>query len=365
MTREEAVALLERYSNYDGMGIPNLAGCKEAMKVAVDALKEAYPELAESEDERIRKRLIEYFEGFRIGNAEVKWEGLTVQEVLAYLEKQKEQKSTHFELKAGKWYICHRAFCCRADHLTVKEGERFMCEKDGVVKGFVIKEPEKYFKECSAPAPMEDEQKEPHYTKRNALFDKCVENCDPKTVEEVNKRVDDIMNMPKLSPFEQALTNFIGDWEDDEEHWPSQFVKKHGKHILDIAREELQKEQKPDDDPLDDPKFLKGFDTGREVQRIFDEQKPAEWSEEDKKMIDDIIRSLPKMAEAEDNILPEILPSVARKYAERLKSLRASWKPSEEQMEALDKAIPVCMGVVGRDEVAPLESLYEQLKKLM
>ena len=40
MTREEAVALLERYSNYDGMGIPNLAGCKEAMRVAVDALKD-------------------------------------------------------------------------------------------------------------------------------------------------------------------------------------------------------------------------------------------------------------------------------------------------------------------------------------
>lgn len=52
MTTKEAVALLERYSNYDGMGIPNLAGCKEAMIVAVDALKEAYPELRESEDEK-------------------------------------------------------------------------------------------------------------------------------------------------------------------------------------------------------------------------------------------------------------------------------------------------------------------------
>ena len=52
MTREEAVALLERYSNYDGMGIPNLAGCKEAMKVAVDLLKKAYPELRESNDEQ-------------------------------------------------------------------------------------------------------------------------------------------------------------------------------------------------------------------------------------------------------------------------------------------------------------------------
>lgn len=65
----------------------------------------------------------------------------------------------HFQLKAGHWYICHRAYCCRADNLTVKEGERFKCEEDCVVKGFVIKEPEKYFKEVCAPAPMEDEQK--------------------------------------------------------------------------------------------------------------------------------------------------------------------------------------------------------------
>ena len=68
-------------------------------------------------------------------------------------------ENKHLELKAGKWYICYRAYCCRADHLTVREGERFMCEKDGVVKGFVIKDAEKYFKECNAPAPYEDEQK--------------------------------------------------------------------------------------------------------------------------------------------------------------------------------------------------------------
>ena len=55
-------------------------------------LEKMFPVLCESEDERIRKRLIEYFEGFRMGNAEVKWEGLTVQEVLAWLEKRKEQK---------------------------------------------------------------------------------------------------------------------------------------------------------------------------------------------------------------------------------------------------------------------------------
>ena len=56
----------------------------------MEILEALAPELKESEDERIRKRLIEYFEGFRICNAKVKWEGLTVQDVLAWLEKQKD-----------------------------------------------------------------------------------------------------------------------------------------------------------------------------------------------------------------------------------------------------------------------------------
>lgn len=40
MTREECIALLERYAEYDGMGIPNLAGCREAMKMAADLLSQ-------------------------------------------------------------------------------------------------------------------------------------------------------------------------------------------------------------------------------------------------------------------------------------------------------------------------------------
>lgn len=76
MTREEAINTVRNIYQTD----------KEK-----EALATLIPELAESEDERIRKRLIEYFEGFRMGNAEVKWEGLNVQEVLVWLEKQKER----------------------------------------------------------------------------------------------------------------------------------------------------------------------------------------------------------------------------------------------------------------------------------
>lgn len=40
MTKAECIALLTRYADYDGMGIPKLAGCKEAMKKAVELLSE-------------------------------------------------------------------------------------------------------------------------------------------------------------------------------------------------------------------------------------------------------------------------------------------------------------------------------------
>lgn len=87
MTREEAIRRIKAW-NLDSDDM-------EVLTVVI-------PELAESEDERIRKRLIEYFEGFRMGNAEVKWEGLNVQEVLVWLEKQKEQKPAEWSQEDEK-----------------------------------------------------------------------------------------------------------------------------------------------------------------------------------------------------------------------------------------------------------------------
>ena len=189
-------------------------------------------------------------------------------------EKQKEQKPEHFELKAGKWYICHRAFCCRADHLTVKEGERFMCEKDGVVKGFVIKEPEKYFKECSVPAPMEDEQK----GQKPAEWS-----------EEDN----------------EVLQQVIADIEDliAAETSPG-FLAKYNKH-------------------LDWLKLL--------PERFYLTPK-QEWSEEDEKTINDACCWI---AEYAGYLMNKNYgkASMLMGLTEKLKSLRPSWKPSEEQLK--------------------------------
>ena len=65
-------------------------------------------ELADgSRDERIRERLIEYFEGFKMGNANVKWEGLDVNDVLAWLKKLEPDNKiagSKFIVFAGKTY---------------------------------------------------------------------------------------------------------------------------------------------------------------------------------------------------------------------------------------------------------------------
>lgn len=38
-----------------------------------------------------------------------------------------------------------------------------------------------------------EKQEEPHYTKRSALFDKCVENCPPEVMKEVSDEVDTLL----------------------------------------------------------------------------------------------------------------------------------------------------------------------------
>ena len=128
----------------------NCDGCKMCLESLI-------PELAEPEDERIRKAILSGMNFISGIQGRETFGDIPIHKCIAWLEKQKPIE--HFELKAGQWYICHRPFCCRADHLTVKEGEKFMCEIDGVVKGFIIEDPEKYFKESNPPAPYEDEQK--------------------------------------------------------------------------------------------------------------------------------------------------------------------------------------------------------------
>ena len=184
MTKEEAIRRIKSW-NLDSDDMEVLSVVIPELHESEDDLIEYLTHRAETTgfiDEAINcRRWIAYLEKQKeelptneemLRTLRVEYEKGVADTIAKY--EQKEQKPANFELKAGNWYICHRAYCCRADSLTVKEGERFQCEKDGVVKGFIVKEPEKYFIECSAPAPMEDEQKEQISTRLNGVMQEYV-----------------------------------------------------------------------------------------------------------------------------------------------------------------------------------------------
>ena len=85
--------------------------------------------------------------------------------------------------------------------------------------------------------------------------------------------------------------------------------------------------------------------------------KPAEWSEEDEKRIQRICGFLWKNRKGDTDTIYQI-----EKDADWLKSLRPSWKPSEEQMDSLCDTIA---NTKGYSYSIYLPELYEQLKKLV
>ena len=125
---------------------------------------------------------------------------------------------------------------------------------------------------------------------------------------------------------------------------------------------EKQKEQKPISQ--------EDFDTAKH-EALWEEQKPAEWkdykdkvnipycsseqewSKEDEKMLSDLRNTLGCLMNA-----GAISFKTKKKFSNWLKSLRPSWKPSEEQMKALQNAV----ALTACDK--ELARLYNQLKKL-
>ena len=108
--------------------------------------------------------------------------------------------------------------------------------------------------------------------------------------------------------------------------------------------------------------------------------KPAEWSEEDEKMIKSLVDNFthyaftPDGTDARDIIpwLKSLRPQPKRNCKECAMFLcgectRPHWKPSEEQMDELKKASEEMCGYNAFDvpRYPKLKSLYEQLKKLM
>jgi len=108
-----------------------------------EALETLIPELQESEDERIRKEMIFYFQE-EIPQCSIQEHSDKMREFISWLKRQ-EIECIKLELKAGNSYFCYKSRWERADNETFKKGLIYKCNKDGVLDNFVIKNPEQHF----------------------------------------------------------------------------------------------------------------------------------------------------------------------------------------------------------------------------
>ena len=124
---------------------------------------------------------------------------------------------------------------------------------------------------------------------------------------------------------------------------------------------EKQKEQKPEQNSGKELLYVsnKSYDIGFRDGKREAEQKTAEWSEADEVYLQDALWCVEK---AEKSCKDEEDKGACWSAERWLKSLRPSWKPSDEQMEALRRAST--NEYVSAEQFDILVSLYEQLKKL-
>ena len=128
---------------------------------------------------------------------------------------------------------------------------------------------------------------------------------------------------------------------------------------------EKQKEQKHPNGCFTCDEYKKGYEEGRSngftagYNKAMKEQKPAEWSEEDEQIRNLAIEWAETMS-GQFNFV-DMNPTDFRKIINWLKSLRPSWKPSEEQMDSLRDTI---VHTKGYSYSMYLPELYEQLKAI-
>jgi hypothetical protein len=296
-----------------------------------------------------------------------------MREFISWLKRQ-EVERTKLELKAGSSYFCYKSRWERADSETFKKGLIYMCNKDGVLDNFIIKNPEQHFIEIKDERIAWLEKQGESYTKKdvdNAYIEgmACAKNELEKqseqkvsyttTVETGNGGINALVTRElstnnyeqktaeKIEPFDkyEGLTDFertladicIG-WIGEEFGW-KQYIKDNADVLLKIAVEKFNSVQ---DVPFEQnpatsycQEHCKGY---QETGKCFAdgdckdkrkaEQKSA-WSEEDEKMCQETIDWFEKKC------FPYALESEnpARESIKWLKSLKYRVQPKQKWSE--------------------------------
>lgn len=160
----------------------------------------------------------------------------------------------------------------------------------------------------------------------------------------------------ELSPMDGNADLYFDEWNQQKQNPTKRQCFEEG---MRYARR-LQKEQKPAEWSKEDETIIEGACNALEVYghtklasrlKSIRPQSKQEWSEKDKKNLNYCLRALSGFA-SEDAYN-------AKKF---LKSLRPSWKPSDEQMEALKNVIRITSSGKNNDL---LRTLFIDLEKLI
>ena len=312
-----------------------------------------FPELKESE--RIRKVLIRWIHLEPATSFSDSFDGFSKEQILAWLEKQGEQKPADkvepkLKIEEGKYYVCTRELLDAYDNKAFHKGDTYLSTKDGSLipsnsnVPYEVTCADTYFRDWT----IQD-------TKNGDVL-----------VYNSNFHVEIIMIFKSWRNNKSAFTHFhvfnsehrINDWCDCGKN--AHLATKEQRDTLfkamadagwefDFDKKELKKiEDEPDGcEGCNNAKGCVACVDGSEWAHI--EESKSFWSEEDENRFQSCLNIL----QAEP-----LLGNVERIDANWLKSLkdRYTWKPSEEQIEALLNILPS-----GNQQ---LFSLYNDLKKL-
>lgn len=309
-------------------------------------------QLRESEDERIRKAIIKSIEE----DSSVYEQEVSKEQMLAWLEKQKEQiPYIDFVIKPHKGddnnpydmrvseaqeYAIKRGFGVPFNDGEVYVDERHLTQTIGNILRWADEHPKE-----QKDLPLMDGNADLYFDewnqqKQNPTKRQCFEEGIRYATRLQKEQKPTPDWMPKFLDKLRSMKNYF-DWDEHREIEG---------HILAIINwiapnyfDRKEKEQKPiSQEDFDEAKH----------EALWGEPKPAEWSEEDKQWLSEVYFAIDHSMYSEDE------RQAMKKYID---SLRPSWKPTEEQMKALE----VAFRKDGDDEYRNIiNSLYNDLKKL-
>ena len=346
MERNEAINIIRNIHSTDKE--------KEALGVLI-------PELAESEDERIRKDIVSHFEAIRaqaLYDYQEESDGIisSCNERIAYLERQKEQEPIPDSVKYDEGFKDGRSIGFKEGVESVKSAES---SKDKRIRKWLTFV----------------------FTSRNEKF---VEELDNYRGDVTREQILAYLEKQKeLKPAEcskdekirKVLLRCCDDWEKGQfgcmakEDVPTirAYLEKQGEqfthHEPDESLVEAVKHQMEDDGDMDefvrkgiDDIVLKYAELGAKWQR---EQKPAEWNKFDKYMLAGLVHFLESQkteeSEAKDPSMQDVIKWVTSLQERFNLALKQAW--SEEEKRCLDEAIEA-LELIGE------EGMAENLKNL-